>query len=224
MNRLSNLLSPIKIKKMDLANRVVMPPMGTNLGNADGTVSEANVAYLKRRAKGGAGLIITEISAVHPNGVSIDRELGSYDDRFIPGLKKLVDVAHAEGSKMALQLHHAGRESLFLLKERKAVGPSAIRSLVYGLTPRELTRDEIQEIISAFGAAALRAKQAGFDAVEVHGAHGYLLTQFLSTLSNQRQDEYGGATLVHRSRFVLDVLREVRRRVGMIFRFLCASL
>lgn len=204
------------IKTMELPNRAVMPPMGTNLGNADGTVSEANLAYLKRRARGGPGLIITEISAVHPSGVAINSELGAYDDRFIPGLKKLADIAHAAGCKVALQLHHAGRESLYLLKEGKAIAPSPIRSLVFGLTPREITRDEIQEIIAAFGAAAFRARQAGFDAVEVHGAHGYLLTQFLSSLCNQREDEYGG-NLSNRSRFMVEVLQEVRRRVGSDF-------
>ncbi|MCJ7495065.1 MAG: FAD-dependent oxidoreductase [Deltaproteobacteria bacterium] len=216
MTHLQNLFSSIKIKTMELPNRAVMPPMGTNLGNADGTVSEANLAYLKRRARGGPGLIITEISAVHPSGVAINSELGAYDDRFIPGLKKLADVAHAAGCKVALQLHHAGRESLYLLKEGKAIAPSPIRSLVFGLTPREITRDEIQEIIAAFGAAAFRARQAGFDAVEVHGAHGYLLTQFLSSLCNQREDEYGG-NRSNRSRFMVEVLQEVRRRVGSDF-------
>ena len=216
MNHLQNLFSSIMIKTMELPNRAVMPPMGTNLGNADGTVSEANLAYLKRRARGGPGLIITEISAVHPSGVAINSELGAYDDRFIPGLKKLADVAHAAGCKVALQLHHAGRESLYLLKEGKAIAPSPIRSLVFGLTPREITRDEIQEIIAAFGAAAFRARQAGFDAVEVHGAHGYLLTQFLSSLCNQREDEYGG-NWSNRSRFMVEVLQEVRRRVGSDF-------
>ncbi len=216
MNHLQNLFSSIMIKTMELPNRAVMPPMGTNLGNADGTVSEANLAYLKRRARGGPGLIITEISAVHPSGVAINSELGAYDDRFIPGLKKLADVAHAAGCKVALQLHHAGRESLYLLKEGKAIAPSPIRSLVFGLTPREITRDEIQEIIAGFGAAAFRARQAGFDAVEVHGAHGYLLTQFLSSLCNQREDEYGG-NLSNRSRFMIEILQEVRRRVGSDF-------
>ncbi len=216
MNLLSSLLSPIKIRSLELFNRVVMPPMGTNLGNSDGTVSEANLAYIMRRAKGGPGLIITEISSVHPSGSAIGNELGSYDDRFIPGLKKIADVVHAVGAKVALQLHHAGRESLFLLKEGKAVAPSAIRSLVFGLTPREMTLEEIQEIIAAFGTAAARAREAGFDAVEVHGAHGYLLTQFLSALSNKRNDEYGG-NLVNRSRFIVEVVKEVRKAVGPDF-------
>jgi 2,4-dienoyl-CoA reductase-like NADH-dependent reductase (Old Yellow Enzyme family)/thioredoxin reductase len=216
MNPLGNLFSPIQIKTMELANRVVLPPMGTNLGNPDGSVSAASLAYLKRLVRGGAGLVVTEVCAVHPSGSAINNELGVYEDRFIPGLRKLVALAHAAGSKIALQLHHAGRESLHLLQQKKAVAPSAIRSLVYGLTPREITRDEIQEIIAAFGSAAFRAREAGFDAVEVHGAHGYLLTQFLSALSNQRNDDYGGS-LPNRSRFIREVLQEVRRRVGEDF-------
>ncbi len=216
MNLLSSLFSPIKIKSLELVNRVVMPPMGTNLGNPDGTVSEANLAYLKRRARGGVGLIITEITSVHPGGSTMPNQLGAYDDRFIPGLKKISDAVHAAGSKVALQLHHAGRESFSLLQEGKAVAPSAIRSLVFGLTPREMTVEEIQEIIAAFGAAAARAREAGFDAVEVHGAHGYLLTQFLSALSNRRGDEYGGS-LINRSRFIIEVLQEVRKTVGPDF-------
>ena len=136
MNLLPRLFSPIKIKSLELTNRVVMPPMGTNLGNPDGTVSEANLAYIKRRTRGGAGLIITEISSVHPSGSAITNELGSYDDRFIPGLKKIADAVHAAGAKVALQLHHAGRESLYLLQQGKAVAPSAIPSLIFRLTPR----------------------------------------------------------------------------------------
>jgi len=216
MNLLPSLFSPIKVKSLDLVNRAVMPPMGTNLGNPDGTVSEANLAYIKRRARGGAGLIITEIASVHPTGSVTANELGAYDDRFIPGLKKIADAVHAAGSKVALQLHHAGRESLYLLQEGKAIAPSAIRSLVFGLTPREITREEIQGIIAAFGAAARRGMEAGFDAVEVHGAHGYLLTQFLSALSNKRNDEYGGS-LINRSRFIIEILREVRKTVGPDF-------
>ncbi|HSR10593.1 MAG TPA: NADH:flavin oxidoreductase, partial [Thermodesulfobacteriota bacterium] len=216
MENLSHLFSPITIKDLRLENRIVLPPMGTNLGNLDGTVSEANLAYMKRRTEGGAGLVITEISAVHPAGMAINSELGSYDDRFIPGLARLASTIHSAGAKAFLQLHHAGRESLYLLKAGKAVAPSPIRSLVFGLTPREITPDEIREVIAAFGSAASRAVQAGFDGVEVHGAHGYLLTQFLSGLSNQRRDEWGG-DIFRRSRFIVEVLHEVRRRVGSRF-------
>lgn len=217
MNDLSHILSPLTIKSLELSNRVVMPPMGTNLGNADGTVSPENLSYLKRRAKGEPGLIITEITGVHPGGIVSPNQLGAYDDRFIPGLKKLASLIHQAGTRIAMQIHHAGRESFFLLSQGKAIGPSAIPSIVFRITPREMTLDDIREVITAFGSAAARAREAGFDAVEIHCAHGYLLTQFLSTLSNRRTDEYGGATLKERSRFVLEVIEEVRRRVGPDF-------
>jgi 2,4-dienoyl-CoA reductase-like NADH-dependent reductase (Old Yellow Enzyme family)/thioredoxin reductase len=214
MSTLSHILSPLKIKSMELANRVVMPPMGTNLGNADGTVSAENIAYLKRRAKGQPGLLITEITGVHPDGMVSPNELAAYDDRFIPGLRQMAAVAHEAGCKIALQVHHSGRESLYLLSQGKAMGPSAIPSIVFRGAPREMTMADIKEVIAAFGSAARRAREAGFDAVEIHCAHGYLLTQFLSALSNQRTDEYGGATLKERSRFVLEVIEEIRRQVG----------
>jgi len=217
MSALSHILSPLKIKSMELSNRVVMPPMGTNLGNADGTVSAESIAYLKRRAKGKPGLIITEITGVHPDGLVSPNQLGAYDDRFIPGLAQLAGLAHEAGCKIAMQIHHSGRESLYLLGQGKAMGPSAIPSIVFRGTPREMTAADIREAITAFGAAARRGRDAGFDAVEIHCAHGYLLTQFLSALSNQRTDEYGGATLKERARFVLDVIRDIRRQVGPDF-------
>lgn len=217
MTGLEHILSPMTIKNMTLSNRVVMPPMGTNLGNDDGTVSPANLAYLKRRAHGRPGLIITEITAAHPSGVVTPNQLGAYDDRFLPGLKAMADVVHQAGSKIAMQIHHAGRESIYLLSEGKALAPSAVPSIVYRKTPKEMSRDDIQEVIAGFGAAAARAKAAGFDAVEIHAAHGYLLTQFLSALSNRRTDEYGGTTLKQRARFVIEVIEEVRRLVGTDF-------
>jgi 2,4-dienoyl-CoA reductase-like NADH-dependent reductase (Old Yellow Enzyme family)/thioredoxin reductase len=191
--------------------------MGTNLGNEDGTVGPESLAYLKRRAKGQPGLIITEITGVHPDGLVSPNQLGAYDDRFIPGLSQLVKAAHEEGCRIAMQIHHSGRESLYLLGKGRAMGPSAIPSIVFRGTPREMTLADIQEMIAAFGQAARRAKEAGFDAVEIHCAHGYLLTQFLSALSNQRTDGYGGATLKERARFVLEVIAEVRRQGGPDF-------
>ncbi|MRR17801.1 MAG: NADH:flavin oxidoreductase [Deltaproteobacteria bacterium] len=214
MGTLSNILSPLTIKSMELANRVVMPPMGTNLGRKDGTVSDENIAYLTRRAQGKPGLIITEITGVHPDGVVGPNQIGAYDDRFIPGLKKMADAAHKEGCKIAMQIHHTGRESLYLLGKGRAMAPSPIPSIVFKGNPREMTPDDIHEMIACFGQAARRAREAGYDAVEIHGAHGYLLTQFLSAITNQRSDEYGGATLKERSRFVLEVIAEVRRQVG----------
>ncbi len=205
------------VRGLEIPNRIVMPPMGTNLGNADGTVSEANIAYLKRRARGGPGLIITEIVGVHPDGMAINTQLAAYDDRYISGLAVFARVAHEAGCRIAMQIHHAGRESLHMLSQGRAMGPSALPSLIYRIPPKEMTLDDIHDIIAAFGSAARRAREAGFDAVEIHGAHGYLLTQFLSALSNARTDEFGGATLKDRSRFVIDVIKEVRTQVGPDF-------
>jgi 2,4-dienoyl-CoA reductase-like NADH-dependent reductase (Old Yellow Enzyme family)/thioredoxin reductase len=218
MKTLEHLLQPIKVKSMEIPNRLVMPPMGTRLGNDDSTVSEANLAYMKRRAQSGAGLIITEITEVHPLGSNSPQSLGVWDDRFIPGLRKLADVVHEQGSRIALQLHHCGRESVLRTKEGTAMAPSAIRSYRFGQfgIPREMTLDDIKETILSFGAAGRRAKAAGYDAVELHAAHGYLLMQFLSAHSNQRKDAYGGDFRA-RARFVLECLEETRRQVGKDF-------
>jgi len=210
MTSLEHLFSPITIKSLHLDNRAIIPPMGTGLAERDGSVSDETVAYIRRRANSGFGLIIFEITSVHNSG-----RLGvaAHDDRFIPGLKKVVDTVHKAGGKIAMQLHHAGREAFVKLRRGTALGPSAIPSLVFGLPPREMSLQDIDEIIEGFGTAAVRAQTAGFDAVEIHGAHGYLLTQFLSALSNQRQDQYGGS-FKERARFMLDVIREVRKKVG----------
>lgn len=216
MANLDHLLHPIRIRNLEIPNRVVMPPMGTNLGNTDGSVSEANLAYLKRRVQSGAGLIITEITSVHPDGTASPGSLCIYDNRFIPGLKRMADIAHQQGAKIALQLHHAGRESYYQLKAGRALAPSPIPSYIYRMEPREMSSEDIRTTILSFARAALRAREAGFDAVELHAAHGYLLMQFLSSHSNQRSDEYGG-DLSKRARFVIECLQEVRKEVGEDF-------
>jgi 2,4-dienoyl-CoA reductase-like NADH-dependent reductase (Old Yellow Enzyme family)/NADPH-dependent 2,4-dienoyl-CoA reductase/sulfur reductase-like enzyme len=218
MKTLEHLLAPIKVRALEIPNRVVMPPMGTALGNDDSTVSEANLAYMKRRAESGAGLIITEITEVHPLGSASRNCLAVWDDKFISGLSKLADVVHAQGSKIAMQLHHTGRENYLLQRKNKAIGPSAIPSYIFGFlgAPLEMTLGDIEETIAAFGSAAVRARKAGFDAVELHGAHGYLLMQFLSSNCNQRTDKYGGDFRA-RSRFMIDCLKEVRKQVGQDF-------
>ncbi len=215
MRTLENLFAPIRIRSLEASNRVVMPPMGTGLGMEGGLVSEANLAYMKRRAQSGAGLIITEIIEVHPLGATSPRALAVWDDQFIPGLKKFAAVVHDQGGKIAMQLHHCGRESVFQTKRGTAIAPSAIPSYRFGHfgTPREMSPEEIQEAILSFGAAAVRAQAAGFDAVELHGAHGYLLMQFLSAHANQRTDGYGG-DFRGRARFMIECLQEVRKRVG----------
>jgi 2,4-dienoyl-CoA reductase-like NADH-dependent reductase (Old Yellow Enzyme family)/thioredoxin reductase len=216
MSALEHLLSPINIRGLEIPNRAVMPPMGTWLGE-DNFISDGSLAYMRHMADGGTGLIIVEVSCVHPTGLAGPGHIGIFDDKFIPGLRKCADVIHEAGGKAVVQLHHAGRESFYLLEKGEAVGPSAIPSKVFRMPPQEMSKELIQEVIEAFGSAAVRAREAGFDAVEVHGAHGYLLMQFLSAMSNERTDEYGGKTLKERSRFMIEVLESVRDNVGEDF-------
>ena len=210
---LDTLFSQIKINSMELKNRAVMPAIGTGYGNTDSTVSDRLVAYLARRARGGTGLIITEICAVDPRGRGFKAEVGIWDDSFLPGLSRIPEAVHREGGKVAAQLHHAGRETFQQVLDALPEAPSAIPSVILNQPCEEMSIERILEVVNAYGSAALRAKQAGFDAVEIHGAHGYLITQFLSPFSNQRTDEYGG-TDENRARFAIEIVEAVRRSVG----------
>ncbi|PKN37580.1 MAG: NADH:flavin oxidoreductase [Deltaproteobacteria bacterium HGW-Deltaproteobacteria-2] len=211
-----HLFSSVTINGMTLKNRAVMPPMGTGYGNPDSTVSDRLVAYLSRRAQGGTGLIITEVCAVDARGKGFPNEIGIWSDAFIPGLARIPEALHLFGAKAALQLHHAGRETF-----EDAIGtipeaPSAIPSVILGQPCEAMSLERITQLVEAFASAAGRAKEAGFDAVELHGAHGYLLNQFLSPFSNQRDDKYGGSD-ESRARFVLEIIAAVRKKVGNDF-------
>jgi len=214
--RAGHLFEPLRIRSMSLANRIVLPPMTTMLANADGTIGERFIEFYAARARGGAGLITSETVDVHPytHTLSIgDRGFSAiYDDRFLPGLARFAERMHREGAKVSLQLHHTGNA---MVQTDPALPPLAPSAIPYpgGPTPRALAADEIQEIVHAFGRAARRAVEAGFDAVDVHGGHGYLIAQFLSAYFNRRTDDYGG-DLTGRLRFAREVLREVRRNVG----------
>ncbi len=210
---LRHLFSPVSINSMELKNRAVMPPMGTAYGALDSTVTDRLVQYLARRARGGTGLIITEVCAVDPRAKGFASEIGIWKDDFIAGLSKIPDAVHKEGGKAAIQLHHAGRETFKDSTGFDPEAPSAIPSPTLGQPCEEMSKERIGEVIEAFARSAARAKKAGFDAVEIHGAHGYLLCQFLSPFSNQRTDEYGGSSQ-NRARFPLEVIRAVRREVG----------
>ncbi|MEE9202302.1 MAG: FAD-dependent oxidoreductase [Dehalococcoidia bacterium] len=216
------LFEPISIGTLALKNRLVMPPMNTRMGDPGGFVSQRTVDYYARRAQGGVGLIIVEIGAVDPVQVVSSTQLQLSDDRFIPGMSQLAQAIKDNGSRAAIQIHHPGRQAPNSVTGTQAVAPSALNSQRSGETPRELTPSDIEGIVGQFAQAARRAKDAGFEAVEIHGAHGYLLCQFLSPYSNQRQDDYGGDT-AHRARFPIQVVAAVRQVVGrdfpIIFRF-----
>lgn len=213
MTNFDALFQPISIGSMEVKNRLVMAPMVTNYCENDGAVSERLKAYFSARARGGVGFIIAEATYVHPSGKGFPNELGVYKDELIPGLKELVDEIHRCGAKVALQLYHSGRQSYSTVTGGTLMAPSAIPCPICQDPPREMTTDDIDTIIEAFGEGARRAKTAGFDAVEIHGAHGYLINQFLSGYSNQRSDQYGGS-LENRARFPLATLKRVRQAVG----------
>lgn len=214
------LFEPGWIGSLELKNRLVMPPMATNYASKDGSVTDRQIDYYEERSKGGAGLVIVEISCVDaPTGKGTMRQICIDDDRFIPGLGKLAKAIKRHGARAAIQLHHAGRQTSARWAGHQPVAPSAIPA-PEGEMPRELTLDEIAELITCFGEAAGRAKKAGFDGVEIHGAHGYLISQFLSPLSNHRQDAYGGS-LDNRARFLLDIIKAIRGEVGKDYPVWC---
>ena len=208
------LFQPVNIGKMELKNRLVVPPMGTGFSAPDGTVTDRLIEYHEARARGGFGLIIVEVTAIDPLGKGSPSELGIWDDKFIPGLSRLAERVHAAGAKVAIQLHHAGRETFsFSLGGQQAVAPSPIPDPVVREVPRELTVEEIKSLVEAYAQGARRAKESGFDAVELHGAHGYLIAQFMSAYANKRTDKYGG-DLEGFLRFPLEILQRVRELVG----------
>ncbi|QPB18894.1 NADH-dependent flavin oxidoreductase [Rhizobium sp. 007] len=200
---------------LTLRNRVVMAPMTTWSANDDGTVSDEEVSYYRRRVNG-VGLALTGCTHVLPNGIGFTGEFASYDDSFTPSLRRLAEAAKSGGAPAILQIFHAGNKAVpELIPDRDVVSASALEVPPGpfnpgGVTTRALSHDEILDVISAFGEATRRAIEAGFDGIELHGAHGFLIQNFFSPLYNQRNDEWGG-TLENRMRLPLAVVREVKR-------------
>ena len=214
-----HLFSPLTIHTITLKNRVVMPPMCTNYATIGGAVTDRLIEYYATRARGGVGLINVEFSYVHPAGKVFEHMLGIYDDKLIPGLRRLTEAVHQGGAKVIVQIAHGGRRVHSDITRSTPVAPSPIPRL-NGETPKELTPAEIEDLIQAFILAAGRAKKAGFDGIMIHMAHAYLLQQFLSPFSNVRTDRYGG-DLEGRARFPLEVVKGVRREVGDDYPLTC---
>ncbi len=212
------LLSPLSFAGLTLRNRIVMPPMFSGFAAPDGEVTDRIVDYHRSRAAAGTALIVVEHTFVHPFGRVSATQMGVHDDGMIPGLTRLSSAIKREGAVACLQLAHAGASTTASLIGRPPVSASSIRHPFEKDVDqaKAATPAEIREIIQAFAAAAARARQAGFDAVEIHSAHGYLLSQFLSPLTNRRDDEYG-ATEEGRCRLHLDILASIRARVGRAF-------
>ncbi len=210
------LQEPARLGGLSLKNRKVMPAMGTGYSLTEGEVTDRLLGYLARRARAGMGLVITEVLAVHPAGRGFPSELGIHDDRFLPGLERLALTVKNAGAAAAAQLHHAGRETFPQVIGEQPVAPSPIGSRSLGVEPRALTAREIAGLVDCYAAAAKRAREAGFDAVEVHSAHGYLVNQFISPYSNHREDEYGGDGL-GRIRFAREIVQAIKSEAGRDF-------
>ncbi len=232
----AHLLQPGRIGPMTVRNRMLVTAMGVNLAEDDGTCGDRIRNFHAEQARGGVGLVVMGVAGVGwPHGGNLPRQVAISEDRFIPGLKNVVDAVHAHGAKIATQLHHGGLVSVQDMLEGRPVwvpsypypkqgdfqdgilaeeferSPAAAMSREIQLHP--MTTDDIRELVAKFAAAAGRAKQAGFDGLEIHGGHGYIISSFLSPLTNQRDDEYGGS-LENRARLLLEIIRAVRAEVG----------
>lgn len=211
------MFTPIKIGSLEIKNRLAVPAMGTNLAEHNGEAGEKLIHYYTERARGGFGLIITECSAVSKDGRSLINECGMWDDSLIPSYKKLTDSVHSYGAKIAMQLRHCGRETEPKYTDGSPVSaPSPIPCPACQTMPHEMTAEEVYQMVSKFSDAAVRAKKAGFDAVELHVSHGYLIAQFLSGHANKRTDEFGG-TLNNRMRFLRLIINEIKEKAGKDF-------
>ncbi|MBN2098843.1 MAG: FAD-dependent oxidoreductase [Dehalococcoidia bacterium] len=211
--KLKRLFTPVKIGNLELKNRIIMPPMIERLAT-NGAPNDAVKDFYSARARGGLALIvltpgIVDISMASPI------QLGIYDDSFIPGLRQFTDLIHSCGAHMGIQLMHLGRQS-GEIQGYKPVGPSPIPVTPRDEVPRELTTGEVDGLVEEFAEAARRARDAGFDMVELHGCHGYLLSSFLSPLTNKRSDKYGGS-VAKRARFVVEIVKLIKEKVGQDF-------
>jgi 2,4-dienoyl-CoA reductase-like NADH-dependent reductase (Old Yellow Enzyme family) len=211
----SPVFEPKEIGGMTIKNRLVRSATYEGMASENGNVTNELVELYKTLAEGGVGLIITGYAFVQPSGKAMPYQTGIDRDDLIPGLRKIAETVHehGDGCNVAMQVAHCGRQSFAL---EKTIAPSAVFEPLVNIMPREMTIEEIEETIEAFGEAARRAKEAGFDAIQIHAAHGYLLSEFLSPYTNRRTDKYGGTT-EKRIEIVEDIYSRVIENVGMNF-------
>ena len=216
-NDYPHIFSPLTVKNMTIKNRIVMMPMGTNYGEQNGEMSFLHINYYEQRAKGGTGLIIVENASIDsPQGSNGTTQLRIDHDNYLPRLFKFCETIHRYGTKLAIQINHAGASAVSSRINMQPVSASDVPSKEGGEIPRPLSKDEILHIVKKYGEAAKRAQTAGFDAVEIHAGHSYLISQFLSPITNKRTDEFGGS-VENRTRFCRMVIDEVRKQVGPFF-------
>ena len=202
---------------MTLKNRVAMMPMGSDFAGHDGKLSDEHIKYYELRARGGTGLIMVEnVCVKYPEGSNGTTQLRNDLDNYIPRLFKLCESVHKHGACIAIQLNHAGASAMSSRIGMQPVSASDVPSKAGGEIPRPLEKDEIMHIVKKYGEAAKRAQICGFDAVEIHAGHSYLISQFLSPITNKRTDEFGGSA-ENRARFAKLVIEEVRKQVGPFF-------
>ena len=216
-NDYPHIFSPLTVKNMTIKNRIVMMPMGTNYGEQNGEMSFLHINYYEQRAKGGTGLIIVENASIDsPQGSNGTTQLRIDHDNYLPRLFKFCENIHRYGTKIAIQINHAGASAVSSRINMQPVSASDVPSKEGGEIPRPLSKEEILHIVKKYGEAAKRAQTAGFDAVEIHAGHSYLISQFLSPITNKRTDEFGGS-VENRTRFCRMVIDEVRKQVGPFF-------
>ena len=211
------LFSPGRIGSLELPNRLVFAATSSELADKDGFVGDDLVEYYAERARGGTGLLVLEATYVEQEGKRLHHNAMLHDDCFIPGLRKVVQATHGEGAKIAIQLNHGGRESIPHVSGSIPLAPSPIPSQFTGVgdavIPKELSVVEIDRIVKRFAEAARRSRDAGFDAVELHGAHGYLIGEFLSPDANKREDAYGGS-VQRRAYFCVRLIQAIKAKLG----------
>ncbi|MCS7139588.1 MAG: FAD-dependent oxidoreductase [Candidatus Nezhaarchaeota archaeon] len=209
--KIMKLFEPIEFSGIKVKNRIVMPAVELHYHTIEGGVTDRLLNFYRKRAEGGIGFAIVGVAKIEPHFFG---GIAAYDDKYIPDLKKIVDVFHEHDVKCALQLWHPGRYEVPLDTNRVPVAPSPIPPPIFTkLTPRELTKGEILQIEEEFADAALRAKKAGFDAVELIGSAGYLISQFFSPATNKRTDEYGGS-IENRARFAVEIIERIKEKCG----------
>lgn len=214
---LTELFTPAKIGSCEIPNRLIVPAMVVNLCTEDGMITERYIRYIEEKAKGGWGMIITEDYAVNENAKGYQFIPGLYNDAQIEGNKKLTETVHKYESRIFCQMYHPGRQSKHAVNGNvQPLAPSAIKDPFCMDLPKEMTREEIHQIVRDFGTTARRAKEAGFDGIEIHAAHGYLISSFLSPFTNKRVDEYGGC-FENRTRILDEVYAAIRENVGYDF-------
>lgn len=212
-----HIFEPLTIRRMTMKNRIMMTPMGTNYGEQSGEMSFLHINYYEQRARGGTGLIMVENANVdYPLGSNGTTQLRIDHDNYLPRLFKLTETVHKHGACIGIQINHAGASAQSARTQMQPVSASDIPSKAGGEIPRPLEKEEILQIVKKYGQAAKRAQAAGFDTVEIHAGHSYLISQFLSPLTNHRTDEFGGSA-ENRARFARMVLEEVRAQVGPHF-------